>query len=802
MGVRAWEAVLLARVVPARSSRVGGGGVWAWAVVVLASVVSADATRTNVVAEVPSLDVGPLVGVTVARGDVARLPCRHPHYPDDTLNLVLWYLNHTTRPFLSYDTRATLDTNATTTTVSSNSISSLGHSSGEESKERRFLESGGTTLVIRGVREDDHAEYRCRVHFRLSPTWTQRLLLLVPEAVEGVTLQDASGKVVRERLEPLAEGDNLTLTCHASHGSMSVVSLIWLLEGRELDSTWASAGEGVVVNQLQIVGVEQGLRGAHLACRLTTVTDSDHTHTAANITYRSAIIAMFYVPEASLGAEGGRAGTAGGGREVQEGEGVTLLCSVRADPPVYNITWLHNGRILSVGGRRWMRDNASLVISPVSRGDAGLYTCLASNREGDGHSNAVLIRVTHPPYCTGSPESHLVVPSNTSVTLTCRVEAVPMDLKFTWKVGSPALQQGQGKVPPPPRHSGHLASARILADQGGRATTLQQAKDPPAFWCQPSPALLVGAGEAVAPGPGAGEHQQDSPWNDSQQILQTKQDGEVKGRRDPSHPNQSTLTLTPSASTVVGCYARNSVGHIKVPCTYSLTVVEQPKALRECRVTLVGVARLKVKCEDPAHYTPAHHAQPGVDPTHPQHSPSLSFVRSPEASSRANLEVWSGETLVANVSEGRPQFSVRGLPPATDLRLVLYTATPHARSTPLYMYTRTLPRTVVHFTVPPPTRPKPPEPETIPPTLLEALGWQVVGGVGGVGLVLLLVLSAGVRAWTRRRARAAAAAAAGENSSTNSQEQQLHQQQSHHASLITTTSDESIWGPEWRSSSM
>ena len=36
---------------------------------------------------------------------------------------------------------------------------------------------------------------------------------------------------------------------------------------------------------------------------------------------------------------------------------------------------------------------ASLLVSPVRREAEGLYTCLASNTEGDGHSNAIMIRV-------------------------------------------------------------------------------------------------------------------------------------------------------------------------------------------------------------------------------------------------------------------------------------------------------------------------------------------------------------------------------------------------------------------------
>ncbi|CAL4168762.1 unnamed protein product, partial [Meganyctiphanes norvegica] len=71
------------------------------------------------------------------------------------------------------------------------------------------------------------------------------------------------------------------------------------------------------------------------------------------------------------------------------------------------------------------------------REDAGLYTCLASNREGDGHSNAVLLKVAHIPYCAWSERKHLVVAVNTSISLGCQVEAVPGDLVFSWTMVAP-----------------------------------------------------------------------------------------------------------------------------------------------------------------------------------------------------------------------------------------------------------------------------------------------------------------------------------------------------------------------------
>ena len=47
--------------------------------------------------------------------------------------------------------------------------------------------------------------------------------------------------------------------------------------------------------------------------------------------------------------------------------------------------------ILGGGGRRKILENGNLIISPVSRDDAGLYTCTAQNSYGTDSSRGRLI---------------------------------------------------------------------------------------------------------------------------------------------------------------------------------------------------------------------------------------------------------------------------------------------------------------------------------------------------------------------------------------------------------------------------
>lgn len=170
---------------------------------------------------------------------------------------------------------------------------------------------------------------------------------------------------------------------------------------------------------------------------------------------------------------------------------------------------------------------------------------------------------TDTPYCADTPQRHLVVASNTTVSLTCRVEAEPEEVTFTWRLAPPPVPQARGKGRPAkdPRGGvitgdvGHRIPSLIDLTPGHHLGPGHQRLPRP----DPDPWVTPGPRHWGTPGP--------HPWGN------TGEGDLLRHRLDPSSPTRSVVSLTPTAPAQVICYARNRVGRTRVPCTYTLTVV-------------------------------------------------------------------------------------------------------------------------------------------------------------------------------------------------------------------------------------
>ncbi|KAB0805658.1 hypothetical protein PPYR_02628 [Photinus pyralis] len=119
---------------------------------------------------------------------------------------------------------------------------------------------------------------------------------------------------------------------------------------------------------------------------------------------------------------------------IREGSDVYFECNIKSNPWVYKVSWRHNGQMLyNNGASGTIVSNQSLVLQSISKARAGSYTCIGSNREGDGESNVVKLDVKFAPICKSGQQRVYNVARHEGVSINCEVEANPTNTQFVWK---------------------------------------------------------------------------------------------------------------------------------------------------------------------------------------------------------------------------------------------------------------------------------------------------------------------------------------------------------------------------------
>ncbi|XP_050733792.1 nephrin-like isoform X2 [Eriocheir sinensis] len=165
-------------------------------------------------------------------------------------------------------------------------------------------------------------------------------------------------------------------------------------------------------------------------------------------------------------------------KSVKEGSDVFFECHVKSNPKFYKITWIHEpdkmmrmmpqsqcngvqGSEGCVGGAfpqgavihhnvsaGIIVSNQSLVLQKVGRERAGRYFCRATNLHGEGVSTPITITIMYTPVCSPGQQREYQVAHHETANITCRVDAVPDNVTFTWKFNSSGslLELGEGRA--------------------------------------------------------------------------------------------------------------------------------------------------------------------------------------------------------------------------------------------------------------------------------------------------------------------------------------------------------------------
>lgn len=110
----------------------------------------------------------------------------------------------------------------------------------------------------------------------------------------------------------------------------------------------------------------------------------------------------------------------------------TIVCDPEAAPrPKFQ--WKKDGSIIGAGGHRRILPTGTLIISPTSRDDAGLYTCVATNTFGTDESRSRLIVLEELRFTQPLP-TNMIVQVYEYLNLACEVMYDPLlDVAFIWK---------------------------------------------------------------------------------------------------------------------------------------------------------------------------------------------------------------------------------------------------------------------------------------------------------------------------------------------------------------------------------
>ncbi|KAG7202848.1 hypothetical protein KM043_009999 [Ampulex compressa] len=119
---------------------------------------------------------------------------------------------------------------------------------------------------------------------------------------------------------------------------------------------------------------------------------------------------------------------------IREGIDVYFECNIKSNPWVYKVSWRHNGNPLYHNpATNTIISNQSLVLQSVTRGRAGIYTCIGSNQEGDGESNPLNLDIKFAPVCHHGQTKVFGVARQETARIPCELEANPPEVSFTWK---------------------------------------------------------------------------------------------------------------------------------------------------------------------------------------------------------------------------------------------------------------------------------------------------------------------------------------------------------------------------------
>ncbi|KAG8305589.1 hypothetical protein J6590_067550 [Homalodisca vitripennis] len=176
---------------------------------------------------------------------------------------------------------------------------------------------------------------------------------------------------------PLSADQEHEVTCRSA-GSRPPATITWWKAGKILNypSKVTTSGEGNITTSVVTLRVSRKDAGLPLSCRAA------NPHVPGSALEDSWVLDVNYLPLVNV-----KLGSNINASYIREGMDVYFECQVEANPRIRKLIWIHNGMMVyNNASTGTIITNHTLVLQSVSRNSSGLYSCVATNSEGDAES--------------------------------------------------------------------------------------------------------------------------------------------------------------------------------------------------------------------------------------------------------------------------------------------------------------------------------------------------------------------------------------------------------------------------------
>ncbi|XP_073440600.1 neural cell adhesion molecule 2 isoform X1 [Dendrobates tinctorius] len=261
-------------------------------------------------------------------------------------------------------------------------------------------------LTIYNANIDDAGIYRCQATDSRGHTQESTVVL---EIYQKMTFEE-----VRSPQE-FRKGEDAEVVCHVNSSPAPMVR--WLSNSRDVTNIDDSRFAMLANNNLQIMNISKRDEGIYRC--------EGRVEVRGEIDFRD-IFVIVNVPPAILIQQ--RSFNATADRQ----EEITIFCRATGSPKPH-ISWHRNGKMIDENDKYSLReDNTELTIKNIINGDAGSYTCRATNKAGFTEKQSFLQVFVQPHIIQLQNETTV---ENGHVTLTCEAEGEPVP-EIAWKRAS------------------------------------------------------------------------------------------------------------------------------------------------------------------------------------------------------------------------------------------------------------------------------------------------------------------------------------------------------------------------------